>query len=387
MKVLYLITRAERGGAQVHVLDLIRGFRDQFNIEVAAGEDGFFLEKACQFGATCHVVPGLVQPIDALNDLRALREIVALLRKRRPDVVHAHTSKAGILGRLGAWICGIPSIFTAHAWSFTEGTSLKRKLLGVPFERLAAMSGGPIINVSNANRRLALQYRIASEARLVTIHNGVPDTEFNCPIARPSPPTIIMVARFAPPKEQAMLLEVCARIKVPFRLQFAGAGPAHAEVQRRAQQLGITGRVEFLGDCSDVPERLREASIFALATNWEGFPLSILEAMRAALPIVASDVGGVGEAVTHGENGFLAERGDWGAFQQGLERLLIDEALRIRMARKSRSLFKERFTEEQMLRKTFNLYRDVISSRVGKYETSSGSESGEPFARHHFSKR
>src|SRR5215472_10760402 len=213
MKVLYLITRAERGGAQVHVLELIRGFRNQCDIEVAAGEDGFILEKAYQFGAVCHVVPGLVQPVDALNDLRALREIVALLRKRRPDVVHAHTSKAGVLGRFGAWICGIPSVFTAHAWSFTEGTSLKRKLVGVPFERLAAMCGGPIINVSDANRRLAVQYGIAATERLVTIHNGVPDTELNCPVARPSPPGIIMVARFAPPKKQAMLLEVCARIR------------------------------------------------------------------------------------------------------------------------------------------------------------------------------
>lgn len=386
MKILYLITRAERGGAQVHLLDLIRGFRNRCEIEVAAGEDGFVLDKARQFGAVCHVVPGLVQPFHAINDIRALREVIALLRKRRPDVVHAHTSKAGIIGRLGAWVCGIPSVFTAHAWCFAEGTSWKWKVFGVPFEWLASLSGGPIINVSDANRRLALQYRIASAQRLVTIHNGVPDGEQNYQIARPEPPAIIMVARFAPPKRQIELLETCARIKVPFRLQFAGAGPDEREVRRRAEQLGMSQRVEFLGDCSDVPARLREASIFALATNWEGFPISVLEAMRAALPIVASNVGGVQEAVVDGENGFLADRGDWMSFQGYLEKLLTDENLRERMACKSRRRFEERFTDDQMLRKTFNLYREIVSARIGDYDSAEYERAG-PVERRHFSSR
>ena len=386
MKILYLITRAERGGAQVHLLDLIRGFRNQFEIEVAAGEEGFVLDRARQFGAVCHVVPGLVQPFHAINDIRAFREIVALLRRRRPDVVHAHTSKAGILGRLGAWVCGIPSVFTAHAWCFAEGTSWKWKAFGVPFEWLASMSGGPIINVSDANRRLALHYRIASAERLVTIHNGVPDAQPNYEVARTEPPAIIMVARFAPPKRQVELLETCARIKMPFRLQFAGAGPAEREVRRRAEQLGMSERVEFLGDCSDVPARLRKASIFALATNWEGFPISVLEAMRAALPIVASNVGGVREAVVDGENGFLAERGDWTAFQRCLETLLTDEDLRQRMARKSRRRFEELFTDDQMLRKTFNLYRKVASARFGD-DSPAECESASPIQRRHASSR
>lgn len=183
-----------------------------------------------------------------------------------------------------------------------------------------------------------------------------------------------MVARFAAQKNQAQLLDACAPLLQPYRLQFAGTGPTQPEIERRAELLGLTDRVEFLGDRSDVSAQLRQASIFALATNWEGFPLSILEAMRAGLPVVASDVGGVREAVLDGQNGFLIARHDTAAFTRALGRLLADADLRGRMARNSRRLFEERFTAELMLRKTLSLYRQAVPEPVDEFETSRVSE-------------
>jgi glycosyltransferase involved in cell wall biosynthesis len=132
--------------------------------------------------------------------------------------------------------------------------------------------------------------------------------------------------------------------------------------------------VEFLGDRSDIACLLRRSSVFALPTNWEGFPLSILEAMRAGLPIAASDVGGVNESVIDGRNGFLSPRGDTAAFTATLERLLTNEDLRLRMARTSRRMFEENFTAEQMFRKTFNVYRHAVSVPAGEYEPARVSE-------------
>ena len=367
MKILYLITRAERGGAQVHLLDLIRGFRDRCEIEVAAGEDGFLLAEARQLGVVCHIVPSLVQPVSPRMDLKALRELVSLLRRSGPDLIHAHTSKAGILGRLSGRLCSIPAVFTAHTWSFAEGTSWKWKLIGAPCERLAAFVGGPIINVSEANRELALRYRVTSPAKLVTIHNGIPDQSGD---ARPDPdeaPAILMVARFAPQKDHALLVEACAQLHRQFRLQFAGAGSQLPEIERKIEECGLENQVEFLGDRSDISHLLRRASVFALASNWEGFPLSILEAMRAGLPVVASDVGGVREAVINGENGFVVRRGDRSAFTKALQTLLDDETLRAQMGRRSRRLFEEHFTVEQMLRRTFDLYRKVVTAPIDQY--------------------
>ncbi len=378
MKILYLITRAERGGAQVHVLDLIRGFRHHCDIELATGEEGFLLDEARRLGVNCHILPNLVQPIQPAKDLRALRNIISLLRRTRPDLVHTHTSKAGILGRLAARICRIPAIFTAHTWCFAEGTSWKWKVLGGPCERLAALPGGAIINVSEANRELARKYHIAPTSRLVTIHNGVPDIPSDAveilPLAPDELPVVIMVARFAPQKNQAMLLDAAARIAKPFRIQFAGTGPTMPEIEIRVAEMGLTERVEFLGDRSDIDCLLRRSSVFALPTNWEGFPLSILEAMRAGLPIAASDVGGVSESVIDGRNGFLSPRGDTAAFTTTLEHLLTDEDLRLRMAQTSRHMFEENFTAEQMFRKTFNVYRHAVSVPAGEYEPARVSE-------------
>jgi glycosyltransferase involved in cell wall biosynthesis len=220
-----------------------------------------------------------------------------------------------------------------------------------------------------------VRYRLARPDRLLTIHNGVPDGGTTLPEIREQTPTIIMVARFAEQKDQRLLVEACAQIKAPYRLEFAGSGETQADVRRRVQELGLEDRVDFLGDCSDVASRLERASIFVLATNWEGFPLSILEAMRAGLPIVASDVGGVREAVCDGENGFLTPRGDRMALAGAIEKLVTDRQLRTGMGRNSRRIFEERFTVGQMLRKTLDLYRQLTSVQARVPETSVVSKS------------
>jgi len=336
------------------------------------------MEEARRIGVTCHVLPNLVREIDPRKDLKALRDVIRLMRRTQPDLVHTHTSKAGIIGRMAAWACRIPSVFTAHTWSFVEGASWKWKILGAPCERLVALNGGAIINVSDANRRLALKYRIAPARRLVTIHNGVPDILGEClpendgcaPGVFAKVPIVVMVARFAPPKDHAMLLDVAAGIHAPFRIQFAGTGPTMAKVQEKAASMNLGDRVEFLGDRSDIVELLRNSSIFALPTNWEGLPISILEAMRAGLPIVATDVGGVGESVVDGQSGLLTPRGDTAAFTAAIERLLTDRDLRVRMAQASRRIYEENFTAEKMFRSTFNIYRQAVSAPVEEYEPS-----------------
>ena len=370
MKILYLITRAERGGAQVHLLDLLRGFKDQNQVEVAAGSDGFLLQQARDLGVACHVLPSLSQPMQPVKDVRALFEILALLRRTKPDLLHVHTSKAGVLGRLGAWLSGIPAVFTAHTWCFAEGTSRSWKLFGAPCERIAALPGGAIINVSEANRDLALQYRVARSSQLVTIHNGVEDRDYGKSEQRSQPPVVVMVARFAPQKNQAMLLEALSRVTAKFHLQFAGDGPTRRETEGLAERLGLTRNVEFLGDRSNISSVLDQASIFALPSNWEGFPLSILEAMRAGLPVIANDVGGVRESVGNGINGFLIARGDTAGLARALQTLLADETLRRRMGRKSRLLFEQKFTSQRMLKKTFEIYQQAICAQVHDYTPS-----------------
>jgi glycosyltransferase involved in cell wall biosynthesis len=364
MRVLYLVTRADLGGAQVHILDLLRGLRNEVNAAVGVGETGFFTDAVRDLGVPYYVIPDLVHPMSPLRDCRALGQVKRLIQRLNPDVVHSHTSKAGVIGRLAARAAGVPSVFTAHTWCFAEGTSWKWRLFGIPAERIAGWFGSAIINVSQANRRLALRYRVADPRKILTIWNGVPDSAYR---AEPGSnrkggvPTIAMVARCVEQKNQKLLLDVLSKTPGRARAVFIGDGPRLPALEQEARRLGIGDYVEFLGRRSDVAEILAKAHIFALPTHWEGLPLSILEAMRAGLPVVASDVGGVSEAVVDGDTGFLVPRGDDLMFHRRMAELVADPELRQRMGSAGRDRYQRIFTVEQMLRNTLEVFRLAAS--------------------------
>jgi len=360
MRILYLVTKADMGGAQVHLLDLLRGFREILEPAVATGEEGYFTEAVRQLGIPTYVVPHLVHPIAPLEDARAVWELSTLVRAWKADLVHAHTSKAGLVGRLAARLAGVPAVFTAHTWCFTEGTSWKWRLAGLPAERLAARFSGAIINVSAANRKLALGHGIPDRKRMLTIWNGVPDTNHHAQPGGGGVPNVVMVARFAEQKDQMTLLRATAGLRGPAAVQFVGDGPTFAAAQAEVRRLGIDAQVEFLGARSDVAEILSHAHVFALATKWEGFPLSVIEAMRAGLPVVASNVGGISEAVTDGRTGYLAPSGDADTLRQRLQILIDSPALRAKMGFAGRARYEEKFTVERMLYQTLAVYRMVV---------------------------
>lgn len=366
LRILYLITRAEHGGAQVHVLELLRGISHRFEVHLGVGEEGFLTEEARWLGVKVHLIPNLVQPLNPSKDLKALWEIRRLIRSLRPRLVHLHSSKAGLLGRLAAVLVGTPAIFTAHGWAFTDGVSWKRKALAVPSEWLAARLGGRIITVSQNDYDLALRYRVASRQQMTVVHNGIPDVPYR---ARPEaePVRIVMVARFTPPKDHVLLLRALAGLKeLAWELELIGDGPLLGRVRAEAERLGLLKRVRFLGARRDVAERLSKAQVFVLASNWEGLPLSILEAMRAGLPVVASDVGGVREAVIEGETAFLVPRGDKAALRSRLQQLITNASLRVEMGQAGRKRFEERFTFEFMLEKTLEVYETVLGTKLAR---------------------
>ncbi len=364
MKVLLLITRAELGGGQTHVADLLRGMRHDFDLELATGEEGYLTEAAERIGVPWHVLPGLVQPISPVRDLQAMHQCLRLLRQIQPDVIHAHTSKAGVIGRLAASLAGIPCIFTAHTWCFAEGTSWKWRAIGTPLEKLAARVSSRIITVSEANRELALRHGIAGPEKFTTIHNGIPDSAHRATPDASRVPRIVMVARFSRQKAQSQLVDAVHGLTIPFRLSFVGEGPRREAVERQVEALGLTEKVDFLGQRLDIPEILASSDIFALCTRWEGFPISILEAMRAGLPVVASDVNGVHEAVSDGQTGFLIPPGNVKLFENRLTELLEDGNLRSQMGLAGRQRFVRDFTAESMIAKTSALYWEALGISV-----------------------
>lgn len=363
LRVVMLITRADQiGGAHLHVADLAAALRDRgHGVEVWVGGEGPYLLALAEREVPFRRLDHLTRPIRPHADIRALLEIRALLRQVRPDVLSTYSAKAGLLGRLAAVGTGIPAIFTAHGWAFTDGTSLLGKGPFLLAEMIGASAAERIVTTCEYDRRLALRHRIAPASKIVNIYNGVRDIDPGLradPAA--SPPRLIAVQRFEPQKDHATLLRALAGLKErEWSLDWIGDGVLLPEARALAEELGINGRIRWLGLRSDVPELLSRAQIFALTSRWEGFPFSILEAMRAGLPVVATDVAGVSEAVEDGTTGFTVAREDPAIVRGGLTRLIQDPALRARMGEAGRSRYEERFTYQRMLDQNEALLREV----------------------------
>jgi glycosyltransferase involved in cell wall biosynthesis len=364
MRILYLITRSEPGGAQSHLSSLVEHFSSEV-VGVAAGLDednsleGVTQRRGVEFVPIRH----LIQPLNPLKDARAVLEIAGLMRRLKPDLVHIHSSKAGIVGRLGARLVGIPSVFTAHGWVFADGVSWKHKLVGVPSELAFGRLANHIITVSEADHRLTLRYKITDAKRVTVVHNGIEDTPHRLESSLGDEVRLVMVARFAPPKDHELLLRAIKNLQGSWRLLLIGDGPLRAQAERLAIDLGVADRVEFLGSRPDVPELLAGSDVFVLASNKEGLPISILEGMRAGLPVVASDVGGIPETVRDGENGFLVPRTDPVALRTALQKLIDDPALRQRFGQASRKRFERDFTAQRMFDQTRAIYESVLEMK------------------------
>lgn len=339
-------------GANLIVRDVSVELRDR-GIEpvVLVGGRGPYVDVLDDAGLRYAVVPHLQRPLNPVTDLRALlalrREFIAV----SPDVVVAHTAKAGLLARPAARLARLPSVYAAHGWPFGDGVpSFRARFYRTGEKLLDTLVPGPIVDTSEGERSLALDHGIGPPERHVLVYNGLDDDVGPQADASREPPRIIMVARFEPQKDHTTLLGALARLTdLDWKVELVGDGPGLPEMRERARALGLDGRVWFAGVRDDVPARLAGAQIAVLTTNWEGFPLVVLEAMRAALPVVASDVAGVPEQVVHGETGYLTPRGDAVRVADALRALVTDAGLRTRLGSAGRERFLDRFTRKQQI--------------------------------------
>ena len=318
-KVCYVITLPDLGGAQSHVYEIMAGMK-QYGYEAVllVGKRGWLTEKADELGIRTYVIENMVREISPMKDLRAIYEIRNILLQERPSLVHCHSSKAGIVGRIAARLCHIPNVFTAHGWAFTDGVQPGKRFVYRNIENLVGYITDKIICVSEYDLDLGRQYLPAHADKMTAIHNCIPDVAPNLVRDWDKAEThdflnCIVVARFTPPKKNIEILHI-VRVLLNagknIKVTFVGDGPDFYKAKMVADKLKLGESVVFLGARTDVAELLPKFDVFLLLSNWEGFPISIIEAMRAGLPVIASDVGGVNEAVIDGVNGYLVDAND-----------------------------------------------------------------------------
>jgi glycosyltransferase involved in cell wall biosynthesis len=363
MRVLYVITKAEHGGAQTHVLDLLRGL-SAIEKCLVAGEDGPLVAQARKLSIPCTVLPSLVHRISPGCDLGAIRELRRLIRRVRPDIVHCHSSKAGFVGRLAARLEGVPTVFTAHGWGFSEGIPWPRRVVALWAERLAARWTNALIVVSQFDRDLALRFGVGAPSRIRVVYNGVPDVPQRAKPSEGGPVVATMVARFTPQKDHLTLLQAARLVDGDWRLVLVGDGPTRPAVERFVERNRLAHRVSFLGLRDDVPDILARSHVFCLVSNWEGLPISVIEAMRAGLPVVATDVGGVRELVVHGRTGLLCRRQDPEHVAECLSSVLDSAYRRALLGANGRARYEESFSVEPQLAAVEAVYRECTKNRL-----------------------
>ena len=350
-RVLLLVTLAETGGAQTYVAALAKALSREYDVVVAAQGEGF------------HDVPRFVplhhlrRALDPLHDALALVELYRLFRRERPLVVHANSSKAGVLGRLAAVAAGVPvRFFTVHGGAFKAHTGIVARAY-LWADRLMSPLTTTTICVAHGERDAGLRARTCRAERTVVIHNGVP-LDVPRRRAHPGPVTLLSVGRLRAPTDFVTLVRAMAGLEA--RLRIAGDGPDRPALEAEIDRLGLSDHVELLGTRDDVPELLASSDVFVLSSDSEGLPMSVLEAMAAGLPVIASAVGGVPEAVRDGETGALVPPGDSAALARALRRLVADPALRERLGDAGRRRVEQEFSLERFEREHLELYRKRV---------------------------
>ena len=330
---------------------------------MAAHGNGPLADAARAAGARFIELAHVRRPLSPWRDPLGLVELVTLLRRERPHIVHVNSAKAAALGRAAAWLTRVPiRIYTVHGWSYTAHTGAASALY-LRAERLLRPLTTVTICVAESERRAGLEARTCDEASTIVIHNGIDLSGAAVPEPRAGPCRLVTVGRLQAPKDALTLVRALAELpRGAYEAVVVGHGPDQPALESEVRQLDLESVVQLAGERKDVPQLLASSDVFVLSSGSEGLPLSILEAMAAGLPVVATKVGGVPELVLEGETGFLVPPGDPHSLAAALERLLDDSELRGRLGAAGRIRVEERFDLVSTRQAHLDLYSALLAA-------------------------
>lgn len=388
LRVARVITRLGVGGAALHVALLTRHLNGaEFETQLLAGPtndvEGNMLDLRGETGIRPHILPSLRRNASPARDLRALRDLVRRFRRFQPDLVDTHLSKAGFLGRLAARMARVPAvthtfhinIFSGYVWNPLEREAYRR------MEIAAARWSDRLICLSDELGEELLRCGIGNRDQFRTISLGLDlapfePTEEKVATARrelrqelglPLDATLIgHISRLAPVKSvktfvQAAALMRAARPEVTFLV--IGEGETRGRLEALAKELGLGASLRFLGLRADVARLNLGLDAVALTSLQEGTPISIIESLAAARPVVASEVGGVPHLIRHEETGLLTAPDDAKSVATALERVLCEPAMAERWGQKGRAKMRREFDKSRLIAEHRALYLEILGEK------------------------
>jgi glycosyltransferase involved in cell wall biosynthesis len=375
IRVLHVITRLEPGGAQRNTLYTVAHLgRELFEPGLAWGSGDELDPQAEEIAGLwrCPLVD-LVRPVAPVRDFRALAGLRQAFRSFDPHIVHTHSSKAGILGRLAARAERVPTVIhSIHGFGFTP---LQPALLrGVFFaaEKLMSRWTDHFVAVSERNKVRGIELGLFGGDRVTVIRSGIELDRFREPgdgvatrqrLDLPgNAPLVTQIGNFKPQKAPLDFVRMAARVttSVPeARFVMVGEGQLRSSAEALAVSLGVRDRIVFCGWWDDVPDLLAATRVSVMSSRHEGLPRAVVESLAAGVPVVATAVDGTPEVVHDGVNGFLVPAGDVDALASNVIAVLSDDSLHGRMASKARDGL-DQFDIDLMVRQQEDLYQWLL---------------------------
>lgn len=375
VKILFVITKKDVGGAQKYVNDLVENLDPkQFRVRVLTGGRGgarFLFNTVAPYAFF-------------LNDCLALVELFFIFRREKPDIVHLNSSKAGVIGALAAWLYNVTShishvpdvkvIFTAHGWVFNPDNKLNflERRFYIFLHKLAGCFQDKIINVSEYDRNLALRHKIAAPEKLITVYNGIDHGNLKFldktaarkalskmiePMASHQSRLIDIwigsVGRLVAEKDYKTLAEAVSLVPNA-NFFIIGSGPEYNKLKVKSKKLKISNRFFILENLAPAVPYLKAFNLFVLPSIKEGLPYTILEAMSAELPIIVTRVGGMTELIEN--RGMVMPPREPKELARAINYFLENPDSAKNLARKANEFLKDKFTLKRMVRETSEVY-------------------------------
>ena len=378
--VLHMITRLIVGGAQENTL-FTAGLVDknQYQVEILSGSqigsEGSLIEEGRANGITITLLPELVRQVNPFLDSIALWKMVRYIRGRKFKIVHTHSSKAGILGRIAAKFAGVPSIIhTVHGWSFHDHMHPVSRYVYILLERFCARFTDALIVVTNRDQKKGLEAGIGKPSQYHLIRSAIPLEEFNpahsnrdmirqqlgLPIHAPVLGTVGRFSNQKNPLEWVKVAKIVSQEVSECRFLMVGDGPLRPQVESLLVEIGLKDKTILTGIRRDIPQMMSAMDVFLLTSRWEGLPRVIPQAMSMGLPVVATSVDGSTEVIEDGTNGFLCPSGDVNYLAERCLEILRNVELRQAFSQAGREAALRNFDLSQMISQIDALYNELL---------------------------
>ncbi|MDH5662502.1 MAG: glycosyltransferase family 4 protein [Elusimicrobiota bacterium] len=391
IKVLHIITRLILGGAQENTIFTVWGLNksDCYEVELATGPpigpEGSLIEEAKKRGIKLKIMPSMRREINLFRDLLAFIELYLLIRKGKYTIVHTHSSKAGILGRLAARIAGVKIIIhSVHGLPFFEYQNRFLNYIYILCERFAALFTDRLISVCDAMARKAIAAGVAKEDKFTTIYSGIElNHYFNSDISiaekqkelnlDPDVPVVGNISRLFELKGHNYLLEAASQVVEVFpeaKFLLVGDGILRERLIRQAEDLKIRNNIVFTGlvERKEIPRLISVMDVVVHTSLREGLPRVLPEALAMAKPVIAFEIDGMPEIIKDGENGYLIPPKDSRKLANSIIRLLQDKEKARRMGEAGRGMVNPAFDLEVMVERISDVYKESIEERGGVFK-------------------